>query len=101
MFLGDPDPGSEAWPPHYLPQHRGFLLGLDSLIDPLSVCDLGELAAIQTLMAAARPFLHTHRILISNYNARGPIYTHLQKWAAAVETDTSSHTNQLQPSPGK
>lgn len=46
-------------------------------------------------------FLHTHWILISNYNAVGPIYTHLLRRGAAVETDTSSSTNQLQPSPGK
>lgn len=70
---------------------------------PLCVClGGGELAARQMLMAGAPLFCtHTHWILISNYNARGPIYTHLLRRGAAMERDTSSSTNQLQASPCK
>lgn len=55
-FFANPGPGSEACLPHYLPQGGGFLLGLESLMNPISVCVSEELAAIQMLIAAARLF---------------------------------------------
>lgn len=45
----------------------------------LCLCS-GELAAVQMFMAAAPLF---YVILISNYIARGPIYTHLLRRGAA------------------
>lgn len=92
MFVGDPGPDSEACLPHYLPQRRGFLLGL-------GVADESPLWLPHKCLWQQLFFFpaHTHWILISNYNARGPIYTHVLRHGATVETDT----NQLQPCNGE
>ena len=42
MFFRDPGPDSQAWPSHYLPQRRGFLLGLESLMNLFSGCHTNE-----------------------------------------------------------
>lgn len=46
---------------------------VELLMNPISVCVSEELPAMQMLFGA-----RTHWILISSYNARGPISTHLQ-----------------------
>lgn len=78
-------------------------MGLERPTYPLSVWFLGSWLPYKHSWQRFIVSVHTytHWILISNYNARGSIYTHLLRQSTAAVTDTSSSTNQLQPNPCK